>query len=265
MTYTFKPGDPCWVELFTSDPERSIAFYSELLGWTAEQAGPEYGGYITFRKDGNAVAGGMRNDGSSGGPDQWTIYLASADAEATTAAATANGGRVVVPPMRVGELGTMAVLGDISGAGVGVWQPGVHTGFGALGDVSGGQWSEHAGVPSWFELHTPAYDEALKFYRAVFGWQDPFTVSDAPEFRYTTIHSTSPMLGGVMDSAASLPAGAPGGWRVYFGVDDVDAAVKTVLSLGGSVEREPENSPYGRMAAVVDPGGVRFSLGGNNS
>ncbi|MGF6886105.1 putative enzyme related to lactoylglutathione lyase [Nocardia sp. GAS34] len=263
MTYTFKPGDPCWVELFTSDPDRSIAFYGELLGWTAERGGPEYGGYITFRNDGNAVAGGMHNDGTSGGPDQWTIYLHTADAEATAAKAAEQGGRVVVPAMRVGEMGSMAILGDPSGAGVGAWQPGVHTGFGAMGTVSDGKWSEHAGNPSWFELHTPAYADALRFYREVFGWQDPFTVSDAPEFRYTTIHSTSPMLGGVMDSTAFLPAGAPGGWRPYFGVEDVDAAVKTLVSLGGSVEREPENTPYGRITSVVDPGGVRFSLGGN--
>ena len=73
------------------------------------------------------------------------------------------------------------------------------------------------------------------------------------------------MLGGVMDSAAFLPAGSPGGWRPYFGAEDVDAAVKTLVSLGGSVEREPENTPYGRLASVVDPGGVPFSLGGNNS
>jgi len=263
MTYTFKPGDPCWVDLFTSDPDRSIAFYGELLGWTAEAAGPEYGGYITFSKDGKAVAGGMRNDGSSGGPDQWTVYLQSADAEATAATAAQRGGQVVLPAMQVGEMGSMAILGDPGGAGIGVWQPQAHTGFEAIGTVGDGKWIDHVGHPSWFELHTPAYDDSLRFYREVFGWQDPFTVSDAPEFRYTTIHSVTPMLGGVMDSTAFQPAGAPGGWRVYFGVEDVDTAVKTLVGLGGSVEREPENTPYGRLAAVRDPSGVAFSLGGN--
>ncbi|MEG8184354.1 VOC family protein [Nocardia terpenica] len=264
MTYTFKPGDPCWVELFTSDPDRAIAFYGELLGWTAERGGPEYGGYITFRKDGNAVAGGMHNDGSSGGPDQWTIYLASEDAEVTAAKAAAGGGRVVVPAMQVGEMGHMAVLADPSGAGIGVWQAGVHTGLGAFGTVSDGAWSDHIGYPSWFELHTPAYQDALRFYREVFDW-DPFTIADTPEFRYTAIHATTPMLGGVIDGFSFLPAGSPGGWFPYFGVEDVDAAVKTVVALGGSVEQEPENTPYGRLAAVADPGGVRFRLGGNNS
>ncbi|WP_024803248.1 VOC family protein [Nocardia sp. BMG51109] len=262
MSYSFKPGDPCWAEIYTSDPDRTIEFYNGLFGWTAERA-EEHGGYITFRKDGNAVAGGMGNDGAEGAPDQWTVYLASPDARVTTDAATAHGGRVIVEPMPVGDLGTMAVLTDCSGAGVGVWQAGVHIGFGALGVASNGQWTGHVGHPSWFELHTPAYADTLKFYGEVFGWHDPFTVSDTPEFRYTTIHSVSPMLGGVMDASELLPAGAPGEWHVCFGADDVDDAVKTVRELGGSVHREPQTTPYGRMASVADPGGVRFSIGGN--
>ena len=32
-------GHPCWIDLFTSDPDRSIAFYGELMGWEAERAG----------------------------------------------------------------------------------------------------------------------------------------------------------------------------------------------------------------------------------
>ncbi|WP_280386315.1 VOC family protein [Nocardia wallacei] len=265
MSYTFKPGDPCWTELYTSDPDAAIEFYGRLFGWTAERAGEEFGGYITFRRDGDAAAGGMRNDGSDGAPDQWTVYLASADARATADAAAARGGRVIVPPMQVGELGSMAILADPGGAGVGVWQPGVHTGFGALGIVGAGDWTGHVGAASWFELKTPIYADALKFYGEVFGWQDPFTIADTPEFRYTTIHSETPMLAGVMDGAAFLPAGAPGGWEVCFGVADVDAAVQTVVDLGGSVERPAEDTPYGRMAGVADPTGVRFGLGGNKS
>ncbi|WP_405484749.1 VOC family protein [Nocardia sp. NBC_00511] len=264
MSYTTQPGDPIWVDLFTSDADRAIAFYGELFGWTAERAGEEFGGYITFRKDGKAVAGGMTNDGT-GGPDQWTIYLQSSDAKATADAAVAHGGMVVVPVGDVGELGRFAILGDSGGVGVGVWEPAQMTGFEARGTVGDGVWTDHVGTPSWFELHTAAYDGALAFYREVFGWKDPFTIADTPEFRYTTIHSTTPMLGGVMDSTQFLPPGVPGGWRVYFGVEDVDAAVAKVVELGGSVETAAEDTPYGRLAAVADPTGTRFSLGGNKS
>ena len=61
-------GAPCWVDLFTSDPERTQAFYSELFGWTCEDGRAEYGGYFNFSKDGVQVAGGMRNDGEPARP-----------------------------------------------------------------------------------------------------------------------------------------------------------------------------------------------------
>ena len=61
-------GAPCWIDLFTTDPTTSRRFYGDLFGWSSEEGGPEYGGYFMFAKDGVPVAGGMRNDGSSGTP-----------------------------------------------------------------------------------------------------------------------------------------------------------------------------------------------------
>jgi len=141
-------GAPCWVDLFTSDPERAQAFYNELFGWTCETAGPEYGGYFNFSKDGVQVAGGMRND-EAGTPDHWSVYLASANAEATVESASSRGSTVIVPAMPVGELGSMAVVTDPAGDAIGIWQPGLHKGFGVFGEP---------GTPSWFELHTAFAD-----------------------------------------------------------------------------------------------------------
>jgi uncharacterized protein len=45
-------GAPCWIDLMTSDPHKSRAFYGQLFGWTSEEAGEEYGGYITFSRTG---------------------------------------------------------------------------------------------------------------------------------------------------------------------------------------------------------------------
>src|SRR5690606_22396292 len=165
-----RTGDPCWVDVYSSDPDRTIAFYGELFGWTAERA-DAFGGYITFRKDGKAVGGGMgRMPDDPDSPDQWTVYLAVDDAEATAKAATEHGGQIVVPPMQVGDLGSMAILGDPAGAGVGVWQTGTFAGFEAVGLVEGGMWREHHGTPSWFELTTRDFAGAIAFYSAVFGW-----------------------------------------------------------------------------------------------
>jgi predicted enzyme related to lactoylglutathione lyase len=242
-------GAPCWVDLFTSDPDTTCAFYGDLFGWTWESAGPEYGGYINFSKDGVPVAGCMRNDGTTGTPDAWSIYLASDDAQATVDAAAAHGGRIELPPMPVMDLGTMAYVADPGDARIGVWQPGLHKGFGIFGEP---------GTPSWFELHTRAYDASVAFYRDVFKW-DAHAMSDAPEFRYTTLGEGDEALAGIMD-ASGFPPEAPVQWSVYFGTDDTDKALTKIEELGGSIVLPAEDTPYGRLAAATDPTGALFKL-----
>jgi hypothetical protein len=243
-------GAPCWVDLFTTDPAKSQAFYTELFGWTVQDPGPEYGGYFNFHKNDVPVAGGMRNDGSSGQPDAWNIYLATDDAKRTVDDAAANGGQVIVPAMDVMNLGTMAVVTDPGGAVIGAWQPGEHKGFGLL---------EEPGAPSWFELQTRDYDAAVEFYRKVFRW-DTQVMSDVPEFRYTTLGRDDTQLAGVMDGANFLPAGVPSHWSVYFGVESTDAALAKIGQLGGSTVMAAQDTPYGRLATAADPTGALFKL-----
>jgi len=243
-------GAPCWIELFTSDPDRSQEFYGQLFGWTAESSGEEYGGYIRFSKDGQLVAGCMRNDGQSGTPDLWSVYLATDDAQATTDAAAAHGGQVVVPAMEVPQMGSMAFVTDAGQAAIGAWQPGSHKGFGVL---------DEPGAPGWFELHTRDYDASVQFYRDVFKW-DTHVASDTPEFRYTTLGEGDAQLAGIMDAAAMLPEGVPAHWSIYFGAEDVDATLAKVVELGGSVIRPAEDTPFGRLAQAADPTGAAFKI-----
>ena len=234
-------GAPVWVDLMTSDTAGARAFYGRLLGWEAEDPNPEFGGYFNFTKDGVRVSGCMAAM-EEGMPDVWSVYLASEDAARTVADARANGGQVLVEPMPVGDLGIMAVLLDAGDAAIGVWQPGEHRGFGVVAEP---------GAPSWFELHTRDYATAVAFYRDVFRWELRVE-SDAPEFRYTTFARGDDAYAGIMDAAGFLPEGVPPHWAVYFGTDDTDRAVATVVELGGAVVQDAADTPYGRIAAVTD-------------
>jgi len=242
-------GAPIWVDLFSSDPDKSRAFYSELFGWKAEEGNPEFGGYFNFVFNDIRVGGGMRNDGSSGAPDAWSVYLAVADAPGTVDAAVAKGANVIVPAMAVGELGTMAIVTDPGGAAIGMWQPGLHTGFGI---------HDEPNTPGWFELHTRHYDAAVAFYREVFAW-DAHTMSDVPEFRYTTYGEGDGQLAGIMDASAWADQ-SPLGWSVYFRVADTDAALTTIVRLGGAIVDPAQDTPYGRLATATDTTGARFKL-----
>jgi uncharacterized protein len=57
-----------------------------------------------------------------------------------------------------------------------------------------------------------------------------------------------------------VPAEAPPHWLAYFQLDDVDAGLERVRSLGGQVLRDPVDTPYGRYAPVQDPQGATFVL-----
>ena len=243
-------GAPCWVDLMTSDTEGSRQFYGQLFDWTAEDPAEEFGGYFSFKKDDVLVAGCMPSASGSGMPDLWSTYLATDDARKTVESAVASGGQAVVQAMEVSDLGTMAVVVDSGGAGIGVWQPGLHKGFGIFGE---------SGTPSWFELNAREYEKAVQFYRDVFGWET-HVVSDTPEFRYTTLKHGEDWLAGIMDASEMLPEGVPAHWSVYFGVEDTDATLAKVTELGGSVLRPAEDTPYGRLATVADPTGAQFKL-----
>jgi hypothetical protein len=242
---TLVVGAPCWIDLYSSDTGKAIEFYGRLLGWKAEEADERFGGYFTFTKDGKHVAGCMANDGSEGLPDAWGVHLMTDDIQGTADAAGGHGGTVAMPPMEVAENGSFAMIKDPGGSVVGAWQP---------NEVKGFEVTREPGTPAWFELHTGAYDDAVSFYRDVFGW-DTHVMSDADEFRYTTLGQDEEALAGIMDDAAE-----PSGWNVYFEVADVDAALAQVAELGGSVVEPAQDTPYGRLGRAKDPTGSAFRL-----
>ncbi len=246
----FAAGTPCWVDLLTSDTGRAAQFYSDVLGWTTEESGTEFGGYVTCYSDGHRVAGLVPNRPETGYPDFWNTYISTDDLDRTVEAAVKAGASVISPPMVVADLGSMAVLADPTGASVGLWQPGSHTGF--------EKYNEPGGV-TWDELHSKDFDASKRFYADVFGWQLVPT-SDTDDFRYFTGQVGGESVAGLMDSATFLPPEVPSMWTVYFSVADIDATAEQVTAGGGRVLRPPETTPFGRIGDFADPTGAMFKL-----
>jgi predicted enzyme related to lactoylglutathione lyase len=65
---------------------------------------------------------------------------------------------------------------------------------------------------------------------------------------------------GIMDAAKFLPEGVPAGWQTYWGSSDVDATVATALELGGRVTEAPQDTPFGRVAELIDCTGARLRV-----
>lgn len=243
-------GAPTWIDLATSDLDRAREFYGAVFGWSFTTPAPEYGSYVNALKDGHPVAGLMTRHPQHTGPDCWTTYLHTADIDATVPTATAAGATGCGGVMPIAGKGRMTVLTDPTGAFVGLWEPAGHLGYEIV---------DEDGAPVYHQLTTRDYRAALAFYGEVFGWQLD-TVSDTDEFRYSTAMFDGVALIGVMDGAACLPDGVPSDWCVFLGADDVDKTVELIVDHGGSVVRAPEDTPYGRLAAVADPTGAGFNL-----
>ncbi|MDR6688379.1 putative enzyme related to lactoylglutathione lyase [Arthrobacter sp. 1088] len=236
----------------TSDTDQAKSFYNALFGWTYETGDQEkYGGYITASKDGRLVAGIMQKQADMGAmPDVWSTYLRTDDIKATTEAAAAHGGQVLLEPMDVPEQGIMAMYGDSSGAAIGAWQ---------FGEMKGYEVAAESGAPAWHELLAKDYESAVSFYQSVFGWETA-VMSDTPEFRYTTLGAGDDAKAGIMDAAGFLPEQVPSMWSVYFAVDNTDATVEQATALGATVMEAAEDTPFGRLATLSDPTGAVFKV-----
>ena len=249
----YAPGTPSWVELSSQDADASAAFYGELMGWAAAEAGPpaETGGYRLFQQDGKSVAGlmGHMQDGQ---PTAWVTYVSVADADATATKVKDAGGSVIVEPMDVMDIGRMAVFADPTGAVFGVWQPKAFAG------------ADLVNAPNslcWNEVMTRDAETDKPFYSSVFGWAPGRPSFEGAPETYTVWELSGRPIGGMMQmSDEYFPADIPPHWNVCFAVADCDATVAKARELGATITSGPMDMPIGRFASMIDPQGASLSV-----
>ena len=112
----------------------------------------------------------------------------------------------------------------------------------------------------WYELMTPDVDAATAFYCNIVGW----SAKDASQrgMRYTLLTAGNESVCGLLQlSAEASRMGARPNWLGYVGVDDVDAAVRRVADLGGTVHVAATDIPdKSRFSIVADPQSTAFAL-----
>jgi predicted enzyme related to lactoylglutathione lyase len=125
--YTF-----CWDELMTTDPAAAATFYAALFGWgveTMEMAG--FGTYTLLKRTG--VKDEMGADKNAGGimksppnapfPPFWMTYVAVPDAQATAEKVKRLGGKVMMDPMPIPNVGTFFPAMDPQNAAIAFLAP----------------------------------------------------------------------------------------------------------------------------------------------
>ena len=118
-----EPGAMCWNELATRDPAKAGEFYAELLGWQRDSMPMEKFEYTVF-KQGEQMTGGMMPILPEWGqmPPNWAVYFAVDDCDGRAATAEKLGGKVMVPPTDIPNVGRFAVIQDPQGAVLSILQ-----------------------------------------------------------------------------------------------------------------------------------------------
>lgn len=112
------PGSLGWVELMTRAPERAVAFYTAVFGWSVNSSerytqwgvdGADFGGMVTMDEKFPPEV-----------PAHWLPYFAVEDVDTTAGAAAEAGGTILMEPTTVPDGPRIAVLRDPQGAMFGV-------------------------------------------------------------------------------------------------------------------------------------------------
>jgi uncharacterized protein len=246
-------GSFCWPELATTDSAGAKKFYTGLFGWATSDtpAGPDMV-YTTLQKSDKSV-GGLSAMGpqQKGIPPHWNIYVAVASADETAKKAKELGGKVLMEPFDVMDLGRMAILQDKQGATFCVWEAKQHIGAEIINEP---------GTLCWAELDTTDMKSAEKFYTSLFGWGAKRSGEAANETPYTEWLRDENSIGGMMTIPKEWGP-VPPNWLVYFMVSDVDASTKKAGQLGGNAIVPPMDIPKtGRFSVLQDPQGAVFAI-----
>ncbi len=253
-------GTPIWFELNAADQDAAQAFYEAVAAWhIAPSTMPEHGGYRIAEADGKPVAGIRRSIPEAPGFPGWAVYLAAGDVDATASRAVDLGGQIPFGPVDIPHVGRFAMVRDPQGVIFAVMNAARPSESRAFGPIPLGT-ERTLGQGVWIELATPDPEAAFAFYGGLFGWEKLGAMPMGGMGEYAFIGRGDLRPGAVMSSTAT---GAPARWNWYVHVADIDAAVASVQTYGGTVLQGPDPIPGGSYSTnVADPAGNRIGLVG---
>jgi hypothetical protein len=244
----FDDGMPCWVDIMVPNQEQhhdKRAFLTALFDWTWELGTPEMGYYAMALSNGHAVMGLGVSEDANGTPN---TYFSTNDMASSIARASELGAQVVVPAMKVMDVGTMAIVRDPFGAPYGLWQPGVFHGFGVVYEENSPGWFDHASLNP---------EGAGEFYASLSGHD---VTSPSPDMR--VLQKGEQWYA----SVTQLPSGESPQWKPIYIVDSLERIHEVVPRHGGTILVEEMPVPGSALCIFSEPvnGTVMCVMRGGN-
>ena len=244
-----------WHELTTADSPAATAFYTQVVGWRAQDSGMPDMAYTLMLVGEAPVAGVMRTPAelqAIGAPPCWSGYVAVYDVDAMQARVLTAGGKLLRPAGDIPGIGRFAVVADPQGASFILFKP-IPPAGGAILPAA-----DAPGTVGWHELRAIDGPAVFDFYATLFGWTRGEALDMGPMGTYQMFEIDGMPNGAIMNKTADQPAPA---WRFYFRVASIDAAAQSIAKLGGVVTMGPGQVPDGQwMLSGHDPQGALFAL-----
>jgi hypothetical protein len=162
-------------------------------------------------------------------------YFATGDVEASAARATELGATVVMAPMAVMEVGSMALVSDPTGVVHGLWQAKQFAGFGVQYEPN---------TPGWFDHGSKDPAAAAAYYVALTGHS-----LMEPEPGMKVLHAGEQWFA----SFSLDEQDRPGQWNPIYIVDTLARAHDVVRQAGGTIVVEEQPVPGSTISVFLEP------------
>ncbi|RVL62277.1 VOC family protein [Sinorhizobium meliloti] len=246
-------GKFVWYELMTTDMKAAEAFYKDIVGWSARDAGMPGMNYTLLSAGDHQVAGLMTMPEGALDmqiPPAWLGYIAVDDVDESAAKLAPEGGTVHRAPEDIPNIGRFAIVTDPHGAAFAL--------FRGDGEPPPAMEQMAAGNIGWHELMAGDLDTAFSFYSKLFGWTKDQAMDMGEMGVYQIFAHNGQPIGGMMTRPREVPNPF---WLYYFNVEAIDAAIDRAQSGGAKLLMGPMEVPGGAwIAQFIDPQGALFAL-----
>ncbi len=258
-------GAIIWYELMTSDGAGAKTFYDKVIGWDIQNHGaasPNGAQYSFIMRSDGKPNGGMLEltpeMQAQGAKPGWFSYIHVLDVDNAVERVTKAGGSVYMPATDMPQVGRFALVADPWGAPFYVMTPvPPEDDPDAQSDVFSVEQPQHC---RWNQLQTSEPEAAIAFYCDLFGWRQEGSMPMGELGDYNFIQHDGTGIGAIMPLMPDVPQPV---WSYFFGVDDIDRAVRAVENCGGTLDSPVQEIPGGEFSAhCFDPQGAGFGLVG---
>jgi predicted enzyme related to lactoylglutathione lyase len=240
-----------WHELHTGDRPKATKFYQQLFAWETKDVpmGPGEP-YTLCLQGGTDFAGITKSMAPAHVPPHWLPYIGVDDVDASAAKIKQLGGKTLMDPTDIPDVGRFAAVADPQGAAFAIYK--------GKRPYPAEAERPPVGAFCWEELYTSDPAAAAQFYAAAFGYSIEET-DMGPMGVYRVLKRGERYTAGIMKNLPSGP-GVPH-WVEYVGVANVDDATKRAKDLGAEVYMQPRDIPnIGRFSIIRDPTGAGLAL-----